>query len=137
LVRGDSSGELHDQQLHRLEERNIDWDGNRHNIFRDRPRRLDLLQLHGRGDGQQRHFGPKFSGECDDARKQLHDQAKRTNRIGGVWHNQLRHKPELDGRHSSYRLHHQQLHHIAERNFDWNRKRHIIRRERTCGFDIL
>ncbi len=30
-----------------------------------------------------------------------------TNRIGGLWHNQFRHEPELDGGHSACKLHDQ------------------------------
>jgi hypothetical protein len=60
-----------------------------------------------------------------------------TNWFGRVWHNQLRHKPELDSGHSSRKLHDQQLHRVAEWNLDWNRNRHILCRQRTCGIDRL
>ena len=67
----------------------------------------------------------------------MHDHAERSNRIGGVWNNQFRHKPQLDRGYCSRQLHDQQLHGIAERKLDWNRNRHIIHRERPCGFDHL
>jgi hypothetical protein len=67
----------------------------------------------------------------------LHDHAQRANWIGSVWNYQLRHEPELDCGYSSRKLYDQQLQNIAERNLDWNRKRHLIRRERPCSFDHL
>ncbi len=67
----------------------------------------------------------------------LHDQAECTHRISGLWHDQLRYKPQLDSGHCSRELHHQQLHRIAERNLDRNRNRHILRGERSFRFDRL
>jgi hypothetical protein len=66
----------------------------------------------------------------------LRDQAKRTNGIGGFRHYQFGHEPELDSGHCSRELHDQHLLGIAERDFDRNPNRDIIRRERSCAFDL-
>jgi hypothetical protein len=47
LDRRYSSHELHHQQLHGTEERNLDWHRNWHDVRGDRPFRFDLLQFHG------------------------------------------------------------------------------------------
>jgi hypothetical protein len=57
--------------------------------------------------------------------------------IGCDWDHQLRHEPELDGGHCSRELHDQQLHHIAERNLNRNRNRHIVCRGRPFSLDRL
>jgi hypothetical protein len=67
----------------------------------------------------------------------LYDHAQRANWIGGVGHNQLRHKPELDGRYSAHKLHDQQLHGIEEWNLDWNRNRNNVCRHRALRLDSL
>jgi hypothetical protein len=67
----------------------------------------------------------------------LYDHAQRSNRVGGLWHNQLQHNPELVRGDSSCELHHQQLHRIEEWNLDWNGNWHNIFRDRPCRFDLL
>jgi hypothetical protein len=134
---GHSSYELHHRQLHRVEERNLDWNCNRYIVCRNRSFRIDLLQLHRGSDGRKRNVGPKFSRECDNISELMHDQTKCTNGTGCFRYNQLWHELELDCGHSSQRLHDQQLHRIAERNLDWNRNRHVVYSQRTCGFDLL
>jgi hypothetical protein len=47
LDSGHGSGELHDQHLHRIEERNFDRNRNRHIVCSHRTFRFDRVQLHG------------------------------------------------------------------------------------------
>jgi hypothetical protein len=67
----------------------------------------------------------------------LYDHAQRAHWFGGVRHDQLRYKPELERRYTSDELHDQQLHRVAERNLDWHRNRHNLCSQRTCGIDRL
>jgi hypothetical protein len=67
----------------------------------------------------------------------MHDQAECADGIGCEWDDQLRHEPKLDGGHCSRELHDQQLHHIAERNLNRNRNRHVVCRERPFSLDRL
>jgi hypothetical protein len=69
LDSGHCSRELHHQQLHRIAERNIDWNCNRHLVRRERSCGIDRLQLYGGSDGRYRHLTSKRRCECDDARK--------------------------------------------------------------------
>jgi hypothetical protein len=116
LDRGHCFRELDDQQLHRIAERNLDWNRNGHNVRGNRPFSFDRLQLHSRGDGRQWCVGRKCSRECNDACELMHDQAECADGIGCESDDQLRHEPELDGGHCSREQHDQRLHRIAERN---------------------
>ena len=71
-----SSCELHHQQLYGIEERNLDWNCNWHNICRDWSCSIDRLHLHGGSNGRQRDVGTKFTCECDDAGELLHEEVK-------------------------------------------------------------
>ena len=61
-----SARELHDQQLHRIAERNFDWNCKRNFVRRQRAFRFDHLQLHRGSDGQPRHVERKFGSKCYD-----------------------------------------------------------------------
>jgi len=63
----------------------------------------------------------------------MHDQAQRTNGIGGFWHHRCQHKPELDGGKSTYGVQYQLL--DLGRVVDSNHREHVRYRERTYTFN--